>query len=225
MTTVLLRRPQLSEEVAGHIRNQIMSGALRPGSFVRIDETASELGVSATPVREALVTLRGEGLVEQVPRRGYRVGELRREDIDDIFWLQGTIASRLARRTARVITTAQIEQLSALNEGLRAAVARTDADAVESCEFEFHRFINKLAGGTKLAWFLFGAIRYTPARLYASDPSWGIESVRSHENLVDAFTRGDVDAVGELMRRQFVDGAERLIAHLELVGLWTQPDR
>lgn len=214
----LKRRPQLSEDVAAHIRAQIMSGVLRAGVFVRLDETAAELGVSATPVREALVTLRGEGLVEQVPNRGYRVGELDREDIEDIFWLQGTIASKLSRRAARVITPAQIEQLTHLNARLRDAVTRADAEAIETCEFEFHRFINKVAGGKKLAWFLFGAIRYTPARLYASDPEWGQESVRSHDALIAAFTWGDLDAAGELMRRQFVDGAERLIAHLGLGG-------
>ncbi|NIL75315.1 MULTISPECIES: GntR family transcriptional regulator [Rhodococcus] len=216
----LRRRPQLSEEVAGHLRGQIMSGAIRPGSFVRIDETAVELGVSATPVREALVCLRGEGLVEQVPHRGYRVGELSRDDIEDIFWLQGTIASKLARRAARVITAEQIVQLTGLNGCLRDAVGRADAESVERCEFEFHRTVNKVAGGVKLAWFLFGAIRYTPARLYASDRSWGEEAVRSHEALIAAFTRRDLESVGELMRRQFVDGAERLIAHLERVGVW-----
>lgn len=214
----LRRRPQLSEEVAGHIRGLIMSGALRAGQFVRIDDTAQELGVSATPVREALVSLRGEGLVEQVPNRGYRVGDLCREDIDDIFWLQGTIATKLARRAGRVITAVQIDQLVDLNSRLREAVTRANAEAVETCEFEFHRFINKVAGGSKLAWFLFGAIRYTPARLYASDPSWGTESVRSHDLLIDALRRGDLDAVGEQMRRQFLDGAQRLVAHLERVG-------
>ncbi|OZC46738.1 GntR family transcriptional regulator [Rhodococcoides fascians] len=214
--SVLRRRPQLSEEVAARLRAQIMSGVLGPGTFVRIDDTAADLGVSATPVREALVTLRGEGLVEQVPNRGYRVGELSREDIDDIFWLQGTIASKLARRAARVITDVQIEGLVGLNARLRDAVARADAQAVETCEFEFHRFINRVAGGKKLAWFLFGAIRYTPARLYASDPSWGEQSVRSHDALIAAFSRCDFDTVSELMRRQFADGAERLVAHLGL---------
>ncbi|SNS52930.1 GntR family transcriptional regulator [Rhodococcoides kyotonense] len=209
----LRRRPQLSEDVAGRIRAKIMSGALASGSFVRIDETAVELGVSATPVREALVSLRSEGLVEQVPHRGYRVGELLREDIEDIFWLQGTIASKLARRAARVITPPQISQLAALNTQLRQAVSRADTEAVEGCEFEFHRFVNKIAGGAKLAWFLFGAIRYTPARLYASDPSWGEEAVRSHDALIAAFTFGDLEAVGDVVRRQFADGAERLIAH------------
>ncbi len=82
------RRPQLSDDVAAHVRNLIMSGGVRPGDFVRLDETAAELGVSVTPVREALLTLRGEGLVELVPHRGYVVSPLDRSDIDDIFWLQ-----------------------------------------------------------------------------------------------------------------------------------------
>ena len=196
------RRPQLSEDVAGSIRQQIVTGALQPGSFVRIDETAAELGVSATPVREALVALRGEGLVEQVPRRGYRVGALSNQDIDDIFWLQGTIAGTLAGRAARHITAEHLEQLTALNDGLRDAVARSDTDSVEYYEFEFHRFVNKIAGGTKLAWFLLGAVRYTP-RVYATDRQWGDDAVRSHEELIEAFERRDVDAATDVMRRQF----------------------
>ncbi|CCQ14642.1 putative GntR family transcriptional regulator [Rhodococcus sp. AW25M09] len=196
------RRPPLSEDVAGSIRQQIVTGVLQPGTFVRIDETAAELGVSATPVREALVALRGEGLVEQVPHRGYRVDELSPQDIDDIFWLQGTIAGALAGRAARTITPEQIEQLTALNDGLRDAVARADTESVELYEFEFHRFVNRVAGGRTLAWFLLGAVKYIP-RLYATDRRWGEDAVRSHEELIAAFTRGDVEAADDVMRRQF----------------------
>lgn len=53
-----IRRPQLSEEVAGRLRAAIMTGDLRPGEYIRMDETAAQLGVSVTPVREALLTLR-----------------------------------------------------------------------------------------------------------------------------------------------------------------------
>ncbi|MGV8874796.1 MAG: GntR family transcriptional regulator [Rhodococcus sp. (in: high G+C Gram-positive bacteria)] len=196
------RRPQLSEDVAGSIRQQIVTGALQPGSFVRIDEAAAELGVSATPVREALVALRGEGLVEQVPHRGYRVNELSPQDMDDIFWLQGTIAGTLAGRAAHNITPEHVEQLTALNEGLRDAVARADTESVEAYEFEFHRFVNKVAGGNKLAWFLLGAVKYTP-RLYATDKYWGDDAVRSHEQLIEALGRCDVEAATDVMRRQF----------------------
>ena len=66
------RRPQLSEEVATHLRGQVMTAALRPGDHVRLDETAQRLGVSVTPVREALLTLRGLSLIHiSEPTRPY----------------------------------------------------------------------------------------------------------------------------------------------------------
>ena len=70
-----VRREQLSDEVAAHLRADIMSGTLRPGTFIRLDETAAELGVSITPVREALRTLarRGHGAARAASRaRGGR---------------------------------------------------------------------------------------------------------------------------------------------------------
>src|ERR1700740_361417 len=82
-----LRRAQLSDEVAGHLRAAIMSGKLHPGTYIRLDETAAELGVSITPVREALLKLRGEGMVQLEPHRGHVVVPLTRQRIQDIFWL------------------------------------------------------------------------------------------------------------------------------------------
>jgi DNA-binding GntR family transcriptional regulator len=82
-----VRREQLSDEVAAHLRADIMTGTLRPGTFIRLDETAAALGVSITPVREALRTLRGEGMVQLEPHRGHVVVPLTRGDIEDIFWL------------------------------------------------------------------------------------------------------------------------------------------
>ena len=96
-----LRRAQLSDEVATHLRAAIMTGALRAGTFIRLDETAAQLGVSITPVREALLKLGGEGMVALEPHRGYVVVPLSRNDIEDIFWLQSTIAKELTVTAAR----------------------------------------------------------------------------------------------------------------------------
>ena len=100
------RRPQLSDEVAAHLRGLIMSGRMRPGERVRLEEMAEQLGVSITPVREALLTLRGEDMVELEPRRGYVVAPLSKQDILDVFTLQGDIAGELAARAASRLTGA-----------------------------------------------------------------------------------------------------------------------
>ncbi len=166
-----VRREQLSDEVAARLRTGIMSGTLRPGTFIRLDETAAELGVSITPVREALRTLRSEGMVQLEPHRGHVVVPLSRGDVEDIFWLQATIARELATTAAEQITEAEIDDLDRLNEALAAAVGRHEPDEVASAEFAFHRAFNRTTARIKLAWFLLHVARYLPGEIFAADPT------------------------------------------------------
>lgn len=200
-----------------------MTAELLPGDRVRIDETAAALGVSVTPVREALLTLRGEGMMLLAPHRGYEVAPLTRTDIDDLFWLQGEAAARIARRTAAVITSAQVDDLAWANAQFRSALAAADTPALTAAEFDFHRTHNQISGNTKLAWILLNTTRYTPHALYAADPDWGNTTVELHDALIAAYRTGDADAAADCIRAEFTDGAARLIAHLETTAIWRSP--
>ncbi|MDL9935474.1 GntR family transcriptional regulator [Gordonia sp. ABSL1-1] len=197
-----------------------MTAAIRPGDYVRMDETAEQLGVSVTPVREALLTLRGEGMVALAPHRGYVVTDLSRLDVEDLFWLQGEIAVKLALRISEIVTAEQLADLEWCNQRLRAAVAGHDVAAIQDAEFEFHRVHNHIAPGAKLAWFLLSVARYTPAPLYAADQEWGEVAVASHDQLIAAYRADDRDAVVRATRAQFTDGVARLTKHLEQTGIW-----
>jgi DNA-binding GntR family transcriptional regulator len=203
-----------------------MTGDFRPGDFIRMDETAAELGVSVTPVREALLTLRGEGMVNLAPHRGYVVADLSRTDVEDIFWLQSQIAVKISLRIAAAITDEDLAALAACNERLRRAVAAGDVDEIVDAEFDFHRTHNRIAGSGKLAWFLLNATHYTPHRLYAADPAWGSVAVDSHAKLIEGYRAGDRTAITDQVRRQFDDGARRLAARLTATGIWdAEPSR
>jgi DNA-binding GntR family transcriptional regulator len=191
-----------------------MTGTLRPGTFIRLDETAVALGVSITPVREALRTLRGEGMVQLEPHRGHVVVPLTRGDIEDIFWLQATIAKELAATAAEQITDEQIDELERLNDVLSAAVDGGDPEEVVAAEFAFHRAFNRATGRIKLAWFL-------PGQIYASDAVWGAAAVAGHRELIAALRRHDVDTVVRLTNGEFSDAAQRLVARLDEIGLWS----
>jgi DNA-binding GntR family transcriptional regulator len=220
VTDERVARPQLSDEVAAHLRGLIMSGRIRPGERVRLEEVAEQLGVSITPVREALLTLRGEDMVELEPRRGYLVAPLSKQDILDVFTLQGDIAGELAARAASHITDAQLAELSAIDTRLmRVTRARRVAD-IEHLEFDFHRAINRLAEARKLSWLLRTATRYTPARLLSSDPGWRATMRTDHEALLAAFAGRDPGVARAVMSRHFADGADRLVKHLDNVGIW-----
>jgi DNA-binding GntR family transcriptional regulator len=214
-----VRREQLSDEVTARLRADIMTGTLRPGTFIRLDETAAQLGVSITPVREALRTLRGEGMVHLEPHRGHVVVPLSRGDIEDIFWLQATIARELAATAAERITDAEIDELERLNDALAVAVEQREPDEVVAAEFAFHRAFNRATGRIKLAWFLLHVARYLPGQLYASDAKWGVAAVARHHELIAALRSHDVDTVVRLTGGEFSDGAARLISRLEEIGL------
>lgn len=215
-----VRREQMSDEVAGHLRAAIMSGTLLPGTFIRLDETAAHLGVSITPVREALRTLRGEGMVLLEPHRGHVVAPLSRRDVEDIFWLQSTIAKELAAAAVPRITDDEIAALERLNDELAATVSSGDAEAIAAAEFRFHRSLNHTTGRIKLAWFLLHVARYMPPLIYASDPQWGEAAVQNHRQLITALRRRDVAEVVRLTGWQFDDGARRLTMQLEKAGAW-----
>jgi DNA-binding GntR family transcriptional regulator len=211
----------MSDEVAGRLRAAIMSGTLLPGTFIRLDETAAALGVSITPVREALRTLRGDGMVLLEPHRGHVVAPLSRRDIEDIFWLQATIAKELATAATERIADDEIAELERLNDEFATSVATGEPQAIAAAEFAFHRSLNHTTGRVKLAWFLLHVARYVPPLIYAADPQWGVEAVENHRGLIAALRRRDVAEVVRLTGWQFDDGARRLTERLESTGIWS----
>ncbi len=222
--TPALRRTQLTDEVADRLRERIITGQVRPGEFIRLDEAAAEFGCSVTPVREALVTLRGEGLVRSSPHRGFIVDALERSDLEDIFWLQAELSARLASHAARSDRLdEELADLAGIVDDLERAVAGGEADRVREREFEFHRRIHLVGDGKKLAWFLFAATRYTPHSLYTHDEEWGRQAVESHRRLLVHLAAGDVESIRAEIHSRFVDARQRLVRSLEAIGFWESP--
>lgn len=218
--TRLTQRPQLSEEVADHVRTRIMSGQARPGDFVRLDETAASLGVSVTPVREALLTLRGEGLVDLVPRRGYLVSPMSRQDIEDIFWLQTVLSKRIVDRAVPHYDAATVEAHAHLIDEFEAADRTGDVDGIVRTQFAIHRTINLASRSDKLSRFLSNAARYLPYGLYAEDPHWRSAALEDNRRMLEALRVGDVAAAHAVVDAEYTKGARLLIAHLERAGVW-----
>src|SRR4051794_13883707 len=119
-TGLLGHAPALPERVELQLRERILAGDLRPGTFLRPDRLAVELGVSPTPVREALQALRADDMVRALPRRGFVVAPLDRGDVDDLFDVQARITGELAARAAGAIDAEGLARL-------RARAAEVDA--------------------------------------------------------------------------------------------------
>jgi DNA-binding GntR family transcriptional regulator len=213
-------RRQLSDEVAAYVRELIMSGQVGHGEFLRLERIAEDLGISVTPVREALLSLRGEGFVTLEPRRGFMPAPLTRQDVQDLFEAQAYFAGELCARSAGAVTEAELAQLDRFQGELEAAFAAGDSAGIERANHEFHRLINLCAGSPKTAWLLRTVVRYAPRRFYAGIDGWTRASVDDHRLVLAALRAGDADGARQAMRAHIRHAGTLLVVHLEAQGFW-----
>jgi len=207
---------QLSESVASHLREQIISGALKKGEFLRIDAISKSLGVSTTPVREGLLLLQSESFVRLIPRRGFVVNSFSK---DDLFWAQAALGAELAARAATRMSNADIARLETLQAEHEAAFKAGDP-RVARLGHEFHRAINLAAQSPRLAALLGSLTKQLPNRFYASIEGQLKDAIEYHPIILNAIRIRDAEAARSLMYRHIIAGGEHLIEMLERQGLW-----
>ena len=207
----------LSETVASYLREQIISGKLQRGEFLRIESIAKALNVSTTPVREGLLLLQNESFVRLIPRRGFVVNTFTKRDIFDMFWAEATVGAELAARSAATITADDIAHLEELLEAHVKASAAGDEELILQIGHQFHRTINLAAQSPRLALLAGSLARQLPRRFVKAIRH---EAVEYHRNIISALRAGDAEAVRFFMFRHTVSGAEDVIAMLERSGTW-----
>jgi DNA-binding GntR family transcriptional regulator len=216
------KRAQLPEEVAAYVRELIISGQVRPGEFVRIEPIAEALGMSQTPVREGLLSLRSEGILKLLPRRGFVVAPITPQDISDIYWVQAILAGELAARAAEKITNEQLDGLAANVKQYAKAVAVGDWELVPEIGLEFHRQVYHAAQSHRLVLILDTITANLPSRYYAAgNPKHTREE---HPQLVKALRQHDPDLVRRLMTEHMSAQGVRLIKILTERGFWLAED-
>jgi len=216
------QRQQLPEEVAAYVRELIVSGAVRPGDFLRMERIAEAIGVSNTPVREGLLVLSNQGFVRQIPRRGFVVAPFTRQDIRDLFWAQALLAGELAARAAEKITPDQLARLEDTVAAYERAVAADDHPTIVDLGHAFHRTINLAADSIRLAMLLGSVVRTLPLTFYSTVEGWVDASREEHPQIVEALRKRNAKIARSLMEDHISHGADRLIDTLEKRGLWSE---
>jgi DNA-binding GntR family transcriptional regulator len=214
------RRQQLPEEVATYVRELIISGAVRPGEYLRMESIAEAVGVSNTPVREGLLALQSEGFVRLVPRRGFLVAPFTQQDVRDLFWVQAQLARELAGRAAKKITPEQIAKLEANLVQYEKAAAEGNKERLADIGHGFHRGVNLAADSHRLALLLGSVVRNLPSRFYATIESQVASSREDHPLLLAALREHDVRKAKSVMERHILVGGDHLVEILERRGHW-----
>ncbi|MFC1401443.1 MULTISPECIES: GntR family transcriptional regulator [Streptacidiphilus] len=209
--------PRTAEAVAVvELRNAIVRGDLPPGAQIRQSAAAEELGLSVIPVREALKTLAGEGIVSYLPQRGYTVTELRPESVDGIFRLR-----ELLETEAEAVASTRLrpEDLAAMRAAVDAQLAATlagDGYAAIVSNRAFHFALLERCDNEWLLRFvrqLWDALEPHRALAYRrtalkGDAARAHAILREHEAVLDAFESGRTQEALRLLAEHRAEGRE-----------------
>lgn len=207
--TQLDQRKPLGDLVFEALRDGIISGSLAPGEWLRQEHISEQLGVSQTPVRQALERLSTEGLVERVPYRGVRVPEIEAADFAELFALRLLLEPLIVRGAAREISPTSLREIQRMTEEAQDYVSLDDMPKRRRNNREFHLLLSDECGSPLLSrlyeivfnrfphWMIYeGMFRqmdYLEDRL--------AREISEHGEIVEAVSAGDADA------------AERIVEH------------
>jgi DNA-binding GntR family transcriptional regulator len=185
--------PILTERVYIAIRNAIINRNIAPGTKLTVDTLSRELNVSRTPVKEALVRLEREGLVETIPHKGAFVARLTLEDIEEIYDLREVLEGLSARKAAEVIDDDSIRKLYKILEESRTYVDGNKYKEYSDLDEEFHRIIRLQSKSRRLSRVLDnieGQIRILMTTS-VSLPGRITQSFEEHKKILSALERRD----------------------------------
>jgi DNA-binding GntR family transcriptional regulator len=193
----------LRETVTQSLRAAIISGQMAPGEIYSAPALAARFGVSATPVREAMMDLSREGLVETVPNKGFRVTAVSDAELDDIAALRRLIEPPTVQQVTPRIPASAIPELRELARTIVEHAAAGDLIAYMEADRRFHQAILEYSDNQRLVSLVAELRSHTRLLGLAEMAEQGTlaGSAAEHLELVDLIAARDAESAGELMSR------------------------
>ena len=210
--------PALSDRAYVSIREAILTLKIRPGQLVAIGDLADQLGISRTPVRDALLRLEKEGLVSINPRRGAYATPISAEDVAEIFELRIVLEGYAARAAAPRLTAEDHAQLRDLLKASEAAFRSGDETRAADLGRQMHDVLVRAVHNRRLVAYLENLdSHYTRLRRFAVTlPGRFERSHEQHKAIVAALERGNGEAAGQIMEEHLASVSDEVLAHMDM---------
>ena len=210
----------LSSMVYEELKRRLNSGILRPGQFLDLSALGRELGMSRTPLRDAMIRLELEGFVMVYPRRGVMVRTLDLAGIRDIYQIIGALEASVVERMALRFRVSDADRMDGFREAMSSSLAADDFDAYYSANLAFHDVYLDLSDNEDLV----RHVRTLKERLYDFPrrsqyvKEWELDSTAEHAEITARLRSGDFKGGGRLYPRRALElrGAGALHPHLLL---------
>lgn len=203
----------LDYKVYQAVKSMIVERKLTPGDKIYQDKLAQELGVSRTPLVNALKKLEHEKLISAIPRRGFFVRLVSQDDMIQVFEVREVLEGLAARRAARLITEAQLKKLQRFFHDLKISGEAEALKAYAEEDRKFHKFLIEIGGQGILASILetYNVLTFS----YQTTRAAGLirspaETLPEHLAIIEAISRHDPVNAEEAARTHLVNSANRL---------------
>jgi DNA-binding GntR family transcriptional regulator len=211
VTSRLLSRSVLADQVRDHLLEGILSGRYPPDSRIVETQVARQLGTSQAPVREALRGLEAVGVVEISPFRGARVRRPTRRELLEAYAVRSALEVLGARLAVPRLTDDDVAELLGYAEAMAAAARIGDGHAVAEADAKFHGRIVELADNPTLR-KVWGSLEpfsrtYITLVVPGADPAW---SAHLHTPILEALRERDVEGVAGAIEHHFVEASENM---------------
>lgn len=207
----------LREVVCETLREAIRKGVLKPGERLMEIQLADELGVSRTPVREAIRKLELEGYVIMMPRRGTYVANLSIRDINEVFEIRTALDSLASGLAAERITDEELERLQRLLVHISEYIEENDMEKIVAADTEFHDILYQASRNTRLVGIIVN-LREQMTRFRSMSmgfPGRLRETLAEHKKIVDAIAQGDVKEAQQAAEYHMEKSEQTLLASME----------
>ena len=202
-----IKRPSLHEELIDRLRTMIVEGVLTAGEKVPERALCEKLGVSRTPMREALKVLAADGLLTLEPNRGARVRAITLDDLEEVFPLMGALEALAGELACANISDAQITELRQTHELMLECFHASDLSGYFRHNQRIHEIIMQAAGNATLSSMVQSlAVRVRRARYLAnmSSERWQ-QAVAEHEEIIMALDVRDGQRLGAILKRHLAN--------------------
>ena len=192
----------LREQVYQHLRVLMNQGKLRPGSDLHLNALAEQMGISRTPLRDALLRLEAEGFVEILNRKGVRIAELTLDQIRDIYELLGGLESAALMSVSDRIDPKTLARMRELNEEMVRALDAVDFARYYEANLRFHDGYLSLSTNRGLVHqvHILKQRLYDFPRLEGFVPEWERASTGEHRTLLDHLSAGRIVQAADYLR-------------------------
>ncbi len=208
----------LKDSVYEIIKDMIVHLDPKDGEQLRVEAIANRMGISRTPVREALLRLESEGLVRTVPRVGFFVKGITKQDLRELFELREITEGYAAEKAAVLISGEDIARIEELQSQSKQAVDEGDFERFIGMEAELHSLIIKNSRNSRLLKMIesIKELTYRERLLSLRSPENVKLSVEEHQRIVEALRNRDGKLAGKLMRAHIRAVQNRLLEFLDL---------